>query len=63
MAIKPSYTADEVDDLSRGLASGTPDDVSITRDGVRIDSKEKLLVLIAEHEQRLEAEQQAASAQ
>ncbi len=63
MAIKPSYTADEVDDLSRGLASGTPDDVSITRDGVRIDSKEKLLALIAEHEQRLEAEQQAASAQ
>ena len=59
MAIKRRYVAAEIDDLSRGSGEPTADDVSITRDGVRIDSKEKLLALIAEHNRRLSAERQA----
>lgn len=61
MAIKERFTAEEIDDLSRGLADPTPDDVSISRDGVRIDSKKKVLALIAEHERRSTEERQAAA--
>ena len=61
MAMKPRYTAEEADALSRGLPPATADDVSITLDGVRIDSKEKVLALIAKHAEWV-AEEQAAAA-
>jgi len=57
VALKDRYTAEEAEALSRGLPAATSDDVSITRDGVRIDSKEKLLALIAQHAEWLAAEQ------
>lgn len=61
VATKLHLTADEVDELSRGLGEPTPDDASITRYGVRIDSEEKLLALIAEHRRRSAAERQSAA--
>ncbi len=56
MAIKRRCSAAEIDDLSQGLGDPTADDVSITRDGIRIDSKEKLLALIADHNRRVSVE-------
>ena len=57
VALKDRYTAEEAEDLVAASPSATSDDVSITRDGVRIDSKEKLLALIARHAEWLAAEQ------
>ncbi len=47
--------------MSRDLPAATSDDVSITSDGVRLDSKEKLLAFLGELELELERQGGAAS--
>lgn len=42
--------------MSRSLPPPTDDDVSITKDGRRLDSKEKVLAFLAELELEREAE-------
>jgi len=44
--------------MSRDLSAATSDDVSITSDGVRLDSKEKVLAFLGE----LERERQGGAA-
>ncbi len=46
--------------MSRDLSAATSDDVSITSDGVRLDSKEKVLAFLGELE--LERERQGGTA-
>ena len=44
----PALTFEELADAMRNAPSPTADDVSITWDGRRLDSKEKVLAFIAE---------------
>lgn len=43
MAVPQRLTREEIREMSRGLEPPTADDVSITSDGVRLDSKEKVI--------------------
>ncbi len=55
-------TADAWRDMSRFLPPRTDDDVSITKDGRRLDSKEKVLEFLAELELEREAERAGSAA-
>jgi hypothetical protein len=46
----PVLSLDELDDLIRHAPPPTADDVSITMDGRRLDTKEKALAFLAEIE-------------
>lgn len=50
-------TADQLRDMHRDLPPPTPDDVSVTNDGRRLDTKEKVIEFFAE----LDAERNARS--
>lgn len=58
MATPTRLSRDEIRAMSRDLPPATPDDVSVTADGVRLDSKEKVRAFVAE----LEHERQVGSA-
>lgn len=58
MAVPTRLSRDEIQEMSRDLPPATSDDVSITSDGVRLDSKEKVLAFLAE----LERERQSGRA-
>lgn len=47
---QPTRSFDELADLVRHAPPSTPDDVSITMDGRRLDTKEKVLAFLAEIE-------------
>ena len=49
MAAPTRLSREEIREMSRDLPPPTSDDVSITADGVRLDSKEKVLAFLAEH--------------
>jgi hypothetical protein len=49
-AAKPVLSFDELAELVRHAPPPTPDDVSITADGRRLDGKEKVLAFLAEIE-------------
>jgi len=55
-------TGDAWRDMSRSLPPPTDDDVSITKDGRRLDSKEKVLEFLAELELEREAERAGSAA-
>jgi len=46
----PVLSLDELDERLRQARPPTPDDVSITRDGRRLDTKEEVLAFLAEME-------------
>ena len=50
MAAPTCLSREEIREMSRDLPPLTSDDVSITADGVRLDSKEKVLAFLAELE-------------
>lgn len=60
MAVPARFSRDEIREMSRDLSAATSDDVSITSDGVRLDSKEKVLAFLGELE--LERERQGGTA-
>ena len=47
---QPTRSFDELADLVRRAPPSTPDDVSITMDGRRLDTKDKVLAFLAEIE-------------
>lgn len=51
---------EEFNEMLRDLPSATSDDVSITKDGRRLDTKEKVLEFLAELEAERAAERAAA---
>ena len=55
-------TGDAWRDMGRSLPPPTDDDVSITKDGRRLDSKEKVLEFLAELEAEREAERAGSAA-
>lgn len=55
MAAPTHFSRDEIREMSRDLPSATSDDVSITSEGVRLDSKEQVLAFLAELEREREA--------
>jgi hypothetical protein len=61
MSAPTRLSRDEIMAMSRDLPAATSDDVSITSDGVRLDSKEKLLAFLGELELELERQGGAAS--
>jgi len=58
MAVQPMMTAEELAEALRHAPPPTPDDVTILRDGRRIDSRESAMAWLAE----LAAERAAADA-
>lgn len=50
MAVPERLTRDEIREMSRGLPPTTADDVSITGDGVRLDSREKVVAFFEQLE-------------
>lgn len=50
VAARTRLSREEIREMSRDLPPATSDDVSITSDGVRLDSKEKVLAFLAELE-------------
>lgn len=58
MAVQPVMTAEELAEALRHAPPPTPDDVTILRDGRRIDSRESAMAWLAE----LAAERAAADA-
>lgn len=58
MAAPTRLSREEIREMSRDLPPPTSDDVSITADGVRLDSKEKVVAFLAE----LERERQVGPA-
>lgn len=55
-------TRDEWNEMARNALPPTPDDVSITRDGRRLDTAEKVIEFFAELEAERQAEREAGSA-
>jgi len=58
MAVQPVMTAEELAEALRHAPPPTPDDVTVLRDGRRIDSRESAMAWLAE----LAAERAAADA-
>lgn len=50
MAAPVRLSREQIAEMSRDLPAATSDDVSITSDGVRLDSREKVLAFLAEIE-------------
>lgn len=59
MALKASYTTEEI---THGLLPPTCDDVSITFDGRRLDTAEKVIAFCAEIQAEFDAEDAAEAA-
>lgn len=58
MAVPEHLSRDEIREMSRDLPPASEDDVPVTTDGVRLDTKEKVLEFLAQ----LERERQVGSA-
>jgi hypothetical protein len=57
MAVLAYLSRDEIREMSRDLPPASADDVPVTTDGVRLDTKEKVLAFLAQ----LERERQVGS--
>ena len=57
MAVPAHLSRDEIREMSRDLPPASADDVPVTTDGVRLDTKEKVLTFLAQ----LERERQVGS--
>jgi hypothetical protein len=57
MAVPTHLSRDEIREMSRDLPPASADDVPVTTDGVRLDTREKVLALLAQ----LERERQVGS--
>lgn len=62
MAVPERLTREEIREMSRGLEPPTADDVSITADGVRLDSKEKVIAFFEQLDREFPVEAEAADA-
>ena len=57
MAVPESVSREEIREMNRDMPPANADDVSVTTDGVRLDTKEKVLAFLAQ----LERERQVGS--
>jgi hypothetical protein len=61
VAVPQRLTREEIREMSRGLEPPTDDDVSITSDGVRLDSKEKVIAFFEQLDREFPIEADADS--
>ena len=62
VTVPQRLSREEIREMSRGLEPPTADDVSITSDGVRLDSKEKVIAFFEQLDRNFSVEADAADA-